>query len=124
MTVLVTARHHFTGPMQTGEAISAPPTRVFENAYNVDRMLLLGNRLSHLDGSPYRDVKLYGALRPSHDRSLFNAGSYLDFERSALRSMYRAGQEAAAAWLEEGPPVDSIESRRDVPAYRREPASG
>jgi NTE family protein len=126
VTVLVTARHHFTGPMQSmGEAIERTADAFLENAYNVDRMLLLErNRLAKDEGSPYRDVKLYGALRPSHDRSLFNAGSYLDFERSALRSMYRAGQEAAAAWLEEGPQVDSIESRRDVPAYRREPASG
>jgi NTE family protein len=126
VTVLVTARHHFTGPMQSmGEAIERTADAFLENAYNVDRMLLLErNRLAKEEGSPYRDVKLYGALRPSHDRSLFNAGSYLDFERSALRSMYRAGQEAAAAWLEEGPPVDSIESRRDVRADRREPASG
>jgi NTE family protein len=126
VTVLVTARHRFTGRMQTmGEAIERTADAFLENAYNVDRMLLLErNRLAKEEGSPYREVKLYDALRPAHDRSLFTAGSYLDFERSALRGMYRSGQEAASAWLDQGPPVDSIESRRDVGTAHREPASG
>jgi NTE family protein len=126
VTVLVTARHHWNGRMQTmGEAIERTADAFLENAYNVDRMLLLErNRLAKEEGSPYRDVKLYDALRPAQDRALFTAGSYLDFERSALRNMYRAGQEAASLWLEQGPPVDSIESRRDVGTSQREPARG
>lgn len=127
VTVLVTAQHRFVGRMQTmGEAIERTADAFLENAYNVDRMLLLDrNRLAREEGSPYREVRLYGALRPSHDRSLFTAGSYLDFERSALRNMYRAGQEAATAWLAQGPPIDSIEPRRDVGgAEQREPARG
>src|SRR4029078_11524394 len=83
-----------------------------ENAYNVDRLLLLErNRLSHLEGSPYREVKLYQALRPAPDRRLFSAGSYLNFERPMLAAMYRAGQRAASEWLSLGPPLDRLDAR-------------
>jgi len=118
VTVLVTSRHRFAGPLHTmGEAVERTADAFLENAYNVDRMLLLErNRLARRHGSPYREVKLYEAVRPLYDRSLFTAGSYLDFERSAMRAMFRAGQRAASAWLEAGPALDAIEPRRDVPA--------
>ena len=83
-----------------------------ENAYNVDRMLLLDrNRLAHVEGSPYREVRLYDAIRPTYDRNLFSAGSYLNFQRGMMRDMYRAGLRAASDWLAQGPPVDRLEGR-------------
>ncbi|HYC22784.1 MAG TPA: hypothetical protein VEI94_08770, partial [Candidatus Bathyarchaeia archaeon] len=85
-----------------------------ENAYNVDRMLLLErNRLAKMESSPYREVRLYEALRPLQDRALFSAGSYLNFQRPMLAAMFRAGQRAAAEWLLQGPPIDHLEARQD-----------
>ena len=95
-----------------GRALERTLDAFLENAYNVDRMLLLDrNRLAHVDGSPYRDVKLYDAIRPTHDRDLFSAGSYLNFQRGMMRDMYRAGLRAASDWLAQGPPIDHLDSR-------------
>ena len=78
-----------------GRAVERTVDAILENAYNVDRKLLLDrNRLAHLESSPYREVTLYEAVRPARDGS-FNAGSYLYFERGVLDAMRAAGQRAA-----------------------------
>jgi hypothetical protein len=80
-----------------------------ENAYNVDRKLLLErNRLTRLQGGPYREVILYDAVRPLRE-ACFNAGSYLYFERHILSAMYQAGRRAATSWLAAGPRVDHLD---------------
>jgi len=123
VTVLVTERHRGSGPLRRfGRAVERTADSFLENAYNVDRMLLLErNRLSKVEGSPYREVRLYEALRPLQDRTLFSAGSYLNFQRPMLAAMFRAGQRAAAEWLLQGPPIDRLETRHDVvrPAPRK-----
>ncbi len=92
-----------------GRAVERTVDAILENAYNVDRKLLLDrNRLAHLESSPYREVTLYEAVRPKRD-GRFNAGSYLYFERSVLADMRAAGQRAARAWLAAGPRVDRLD---------------
>lgn len=92
-----------------GRAVERTADAILENAYNVDRKLLLDrNRLAHLESSPYREVTLYDAVRPPRDGS-FNAGSYLYFERGVLADMRAAGRRAAAAWLAAGPRVDRLD---------------
>jgi len=91
-----------------GRAVERTVDALLENAYNVDRMLLLErNRLARTKGSHYREVKLYEAVRPARD-GRFNAGSYLYFERQVLAEMRRAGQRAARSWLAHGPRVDQL----------------
>jgi len=113
VTVLVTEQHRGSAVMRRfGRAVEHTADAFLENAYNVDRLLLLErNRLSRIEGSPYREVRLYQALRPAPDRSVFVAGSYLDFQRPILAAMFRAGQRAAADWLAQGPPVDHLDPR-------------
>jgi predicted acylesterase/phospholipase RssA len=92
-----------------GRAVERTVDAILENAYNVDRKLLLDrNQLAHLKGSPYREVRLYDAVRPARDGS-FNAGSYLYFEREVLQKMRLAGRRAASAWLAAGPRVDRLD---------------
>lgn len=92
-----------------GRAVERTVDSFLENAYNVDRKLLLErNRLAHLDPVKYREVKLYEAIRPTRD-NVFNAGSYLYFERDVLSRMRAAGKRAAAAWLKNGPVEDQLE---------------
>src|SRR5690606_17837784 len=75
ITVLVTEQHRTGSLRRFGRAVERTADSFLENAYNVDRMLLLErNRLARMDGSPYREVKLYEALRPAHDRAVFSAG--------------------------------------------------
>ena len=106
-----------------GRAIEHTADAFLENAYNVDRLLLLErNRLSRIEGSPYREVRLYEALRPAPDRTVFVAGSYLDFQRPIMAAMYRAGQRAASDWLALGPPIDRLDPRTNVEAQAQ--ASG
>ena len=94
-----------------GRAVERTVDAILENAYNVDRKLLLDrNRLAHLERSPYREVTLYDAVRPARDGTCFNAGSYLYFERGVLADMRAAGRRAAAAWLAAGPRVDRLEA--------------
>lgn len=111
ITVLVTeppdpesgAFEHF------GRAVERTVDSFLENAYNVDRKLLLErNRLAKLDKGSYRTVTLYEAVRPARDNT-FNAGSYLYFERSVLAAMHAAGRRAANAWLADGPRIDHLE---------------
>jgi predicted acylesterase/phospholipase RssA len=92
-----------------GRAVERTVDSLLENAYNIDRKLLLErNRLARLEGSSFRDVTLYEAVRPARD-ACFNAGSYLYFERSVLAMMHAAGRRAATAWLAAGPRVDHLE---------------
>jgi len=109
VTVLVTEPHdpesrpfpHF------GRAVERTVDSLLENAYNVDRKLLLErNRLARLESS-YREVRLYDAVRPARD-GRFNAGSYLYFERSLLAEMYDAGRRAGRDWLAAGPRIDHL----------------
>ncbi|GIW43025.1 MAG: hypothetical protein KatS3mg077_0307 [Candidatus Binatia bacterium] len=104
-----------------GRAVERTVDSLLENAYNVDRKLLLErNRLADLDPGKYRAVTLYEAVRPARD-GLFDAGSYLYFDRKILDQMYTAGLRAAESWLEAGPRIDHLEepparlarSRRD-----------
>ncbi len=62
-----------------------------------------------LEGSPYREVTLYDAVRPARDGN-FGAGSYLYFERRVLEEMRVSGRRAATKWLEAGPRVDRLET--------------
>jgi predicted acylesterase/phospholipase RssA len=92
-----------------GRAVERTVDSFLENAYNVDRKLLLErNRLAAVDGTRYRSVTLYEAVRPDRDGS-FSAGSYLYFERSELQRMREAGRRAGRRWLEAGPRVDRLE---------------
>src|SRR2546427_9498533 len=88
-----------------GRAVERTVDSFLENAYNIDRKLLLTrNRLARLERAPYRDVTLYEAVRPARN-GCFNAGSYLYFERHVLEAMQAAGRRAATAWLAAGPLV-------------------
>jgi len=117
VTVLVTERPdpqsrafpHF------GRAVERTVDSILENAYNVDRKLLLvRNRLARLEGT-YRDVILYEAVRPARN-GCFNAGSYLYFERKVLAAMRAAGRRAAADWLAAGPRLDHLDEPAPSPA--------
>jgi predicted acylesterase/phospholipase RssA len=112
ITVLVTEPPDGTGGQfpHFGRAVERTVDAILENAYNVDRKLLLDrNRLAALERSPYREVTLYEAVRPPRDGS-FNAGSYLYFERSVLDEMRAAGRRSATKWLTAGPRVDRLET--------------
>jgi predicted acylesterase/phospholipase RssA len=92
-----------------GRAVERTVDSFLENAYNIDRKLLLErNRVTRLQGGPYRDVILYEAVRPVRD-ACFNAGSYLYFERRILSAMHQAGRRAAGAWLARGPRIDDLD---------------
>ncbi len=111
VTVLVTEPPDpESGPFEHfGRAVERTVDAFLENAYNVDRKLLLErNRLAGLEGGHYRDVVLYEAIRPERDRC-FNAGSYLYFDRRVLDQMRDAGRRAGDAWLAEGPRRDRLE---------------
>ena len=111
ITVLVTEAPDATSGQfpHLGRAVERTVDAILENAYNVDRKLLLDrNRLAAIEGSPYREVTLYDAVRPARDGS-FDAGSYLYFKRRVLEEMRSAGRRAATRWLAAGPRVDRIE---------------
>src|SRR5881628_2580183 len=92
-----------------GRAVERTVDSFLENAFNMDRKLLLErNRVTRLQRSPYREVILYEAVRPVR-AAYFNAGSYLYFERGILGAMHDAGQRAATAWLAAGPVVDGLD---------------
>ncbi len=98
------------GPLaHFGRAVERTVDSLLENAYNVDRKLLLErNRLAEREGKIYRSVTLYDAVRPSRNAA-FNAGSYLYFERTVLAAMRKAGERAATLWLAGGPLVDQLD---------------
>ncbi|HYD48126.1 MAG TPA: patatin-like phospholipase family protein [Terriglobales bacterium] len=92
-----------------GRAVERTVDGFLDNAYNVDRKLLLErNRLARLDKGPYREVVLYEPVRPARE-NCFNAGSYLYFNRDVLEAMHKAGRRAANAWLKQGPPIDRLD---------------
>ena len=92
-----------------GRAVERIVDTFLENAYNIDRKLLLErNRVTHRHEGRYRDVVLYEAVRPLRD-VCFNAGSYLYFERRILSVMYEAGLRAASDWHARGPLVDHLD---------------
>ncbi len=94
-----------------GRAVERSVDSFLENAYNIDRKLLLErNRLARLQPGEgtYRAVTLYEAVRPER-AACFNAGSYLFFEPSVLDSMYQQGRRAATNWLAAGPVVDHLD---------------
>jgi len=95
-----------------GHAIERLADTFLENAYNIDRKLLLDrNELAKRHGDTHlREVALYRAIRPG-EREHFDAGSYLYFERAALMAMYESGRRAASAWLAAGP----VRDRRHLP---------
>src|SRR5206468_6293450 len=70
-------RSHF------GRAVERTVDSFLENAYNIDRKLLLErNRVTRLQGGPYREVTLYEAVRPVR-AAFFNAGSYRSEEHTS-----------------------------------------
>jgi predicted acylesterase/phospholipase RssA len=92
-----------------GRAVERTVDSFLENAYNIDRKLLLErNRVTRLQGGPYREVILYDAVRPCRDAA-FNAGSYLYFERRILAAMHAAGRRSASSWLAAGPRIDHLD---------------
>lgn len=111
ITVLVTEQPDpdSGGFAHFGRAVERTLDSFLENAYNVDRKLLLArNRLARLEAGGYREVMLYEAVRPARD-GCFNAGSYLYFERGILAAMHAAGRRAATNWLAAGPRVDRLD---------------
>jgi predicted acylesterase/phospholipase RssA len=96
-----------------GRAVERTVDALLENAYNVDRKLLLErNRLAAIAYEGYRTVTLYEAVRPARG-SCFDAGSYLFFDRDVLAAMGDAGRRAAHAWLAAGPLEDSLAEPAD-----------
>jgi len=119
ITVLVTEPPDPTGGQLPyfGRAVERAVDSFLDNAYNVDRKLLLErNRLARLQpaSAPYRAVTLYEAVRPERV-GCFNAGSYLYFERGVLDSMYESGLHAATKWLAAGPLVDHLDEPPSSP---------
>jgi len=122
VTVLVTEPPEpLPGPLRHfGRAVERTVDSFLENAYNMDRKLLLErNRVTRLQRGPYREVILYEAVRPVR-AAFFNAGSYLYFERGILGAMHDAGRRAAGAWLAAGPRVDHLDEPEAELALRVE----
>ncbi len=112
VTVLVTEpADPARGPLlHFGRAVERTVDSFLENAYNIDRKLLLErNRLARIEEGVYRDVTLYEVVRPPRN-AMFTAGSYLYFEHHVIAHMHHLGLEAAEAWLAAGPRVDRLES--------------
>jgi hypothetical protein len=76
---------------------------LLENAYNVDRKLMLTKNA--LPGNV--SMTLYKAIRPLRSDG-FGLASYLDTTRADLQWLYDHGREAARRWLASGPVVDSL----------------
>jgi len=96
-------------PASFGWVLERAIDAFLENAYNVDRKLLLErNRLARATGGRYRDVRLYEALRPAPG-ACFSAGSYLYFARHVVDDLHAAGRAAASDWLRAGPDVDVLD---------------
>ena len=96
------------GPIShLGEAVERALETLLENAWNVDRKLLLERNRTRNRG--YRRVTLFRPLRPS-TAAAFTAGSYLHFERDALGTIRAAGRRAACDWLELDDLEDSIDA--------------
>jgi predicted acylesterase/phospholipase RssA len=109
--VLVTPQRADAPIASFGDAVERLADSFLENAYSTDRKLMLErNAMALRLGDPSLHViELFEALRPASSR-VFNAGSYLYFERRALLAMHEAGQAAARFWLDRGPRHDRRES--------------
>ena len=110
VTILVTQEPDSQGaPLSNfGKAVERTIDTLLENAYNVDRKLLLErNHLARFESGPYREVALYEPIRPAPS-GYFSAGSYLYFERDVLNAMRLAGRRAGNMWLKSGPRVDKL----------------
>ena len=111
LPVLVTAEPEVgvPAPMDSiGQCIERVIDVLLENAYNADRKLMLErNELAgRMPEKRLRRVQLFTAIRPRAS-ALFNAGSYLFFERDNLLSMYEAGVAAGRYWIENIPKLDA-----------------
>lgn len=110
LPLLVTAaQSDAAAPMDSmGQAIERVIDVLLENAYNADRKLMLErNELAtRVEEKRLRRVELYTAIRPERS-ALFNAGSYLYFERDNLTSMFESGLEAGRRWIEFAPKIDA-----------------
>lgn len=110
LPVLVTAEPSGKpAPMDSvGQCIERVIDVLLENAYNADRKLMLErNELAgRMPEKELRRVQLFTAIRPPFSE-LFNAGSYLFFERDNLLSMYEAGVAAGRHWIENIPKLDA-----------------
>jgi predicted acylesterase/phospholipase RssA len=98
-----------SAPMDSiGQCIERVIDVLLENAYNADRKLMLErNELANnMPQKRLRRVQLFTAIRPQASE-LFNAGSYLFFERDNLLSMYEAGVAAGRHWIEKVPKIDA-----------------
>jgi NTE family protein len=107
--------HGFRG---LGDAIEHLTDMFLENSYNADRALLLErnrhatSEIAHevnLAPDHYRRVTLYEPVRPRG--RVFDAGSYLYFERHRLERMAAAGKAAANHWLAGPPKPDTLKRR-------------
>lgn len=109
LPILVTAASTgVPGPMDSiGQCIERVIDVLLENAYNADRKLMLErNELaSRMPEKKLRRVQLFTAIRPQVSE-LFNAGSYLFFERDNLLGMYESGVAAGRHWIEKIPKLD------------------
>jgi NTE family protein len=129
LTVLVAHDSPFEDPRfaNLGHALERLVDMLLENAYNVDRSLLLTrNKLAGMehrhspDGSRYRRVRLYEAIRPPRDAA-FDVASLLDFSRPLMQHFHALGEDAAAAWLRRGPREDAGNPNGPV-ALQKQPA--
>lgn len=109
--VLVTGESHAAGgpvALRTfGRGVERLVDTFLDNAYRADRKLLLDrNELAgRLGDEDLSVVELFRPIRPE-SVELFDAGSYLFFERKALTAMYEHGRRAARRWLAAGPVLD------------------
>ena len=93
-----------------GESVERLVDTLLENAYNVDRKLLLARNdlVGEVErAAKWNKVDLYKAIRPG-DTALFGPGSYLHFEKQVLLDMFEAGKRAACEWLDRGPERDDV----------------
>lgn len=105
--VLVHERSDASPITHFGQVIERALETLLENAWNVDRKLLLERNRTR--GRGYRRVTLYKPLRPD-TATCFNAGSYLHFERGALGAIRAAGRSAACDWLDLSDLEDRLEA--------------
>lgn len=104
--VMVTPKRREMAPLETaGDGLERLVDTFLENAYQIDRKLLLDRNALASRDPDLRVVSLFHAIRPQSGRT-FDAGSYLFFEKSALLAMYDEGKRAAASWLASGLELD------------------
>jgi predicted acylesterase/phospholipase RssA len=92
-------------PPGFGQALERTLDTLLENAYNVDRKLLLERNKTR--SRAYRRVRLYEPIRPATETPP-SPGSYVYFHRETLAAMRSAGRRAACDWLDGGAPEDRL----------------